>query len=138
MVAMILYFLFSFLLSFNVFKIVGHQKKNDLILSCLGLLLIQSLVDIQLLLITLTSTYLLLNRQTKKEAYIIMASLLAVICLLIKSYGGIICFVIILSNGAIDLYQDKRLKTFLRNLFYYFAFILLVWLVLYQNVNGHQ
>jgi hypothetical protein len=129
-------FMLSFLFSFALFKIYFIKKEQNYLLPTILLLLLQSLVDIQLLIIGLTLTHLLLFESSGKKRHLLFALLFCVLNLYIKTYGGVICILLIAYQCGRTVLIKKDIKLGIQIVSVFFAFFYLVWFSLYKTLNG--
>ncbi len=104
-------FAFSFLLSVSAFKIYFHLKEENYLVPALLTLILHAVVDLQLLIIALTLSYVILFECTLKKTYLILSVFFCILNLYIKTYGGVICGLILFSYFINQVLVKKNYNT---------------------------
>lgn len=135
-VAILVYFSVSVFLSMSVYRIYFLKKSENFLSPTLLLLVLKASLDLQLQVIALCISQFILAELQEKKKNLVFALFFAVFNLYIKSYGGIICLLLI---GSVFLYQvlvKKNYKNAGSLVFYFFVFFFSFWLSLYHQFSG--
>jgi hypothetical protein len=135
-VTLVITFLCSFLFNLTVFKIYHLKKQGNYLLPALILLILQSSLDLQLIIIGLTLNYLILFDHTSKKINLLIALFFCVFNLYIKTYGGIICVLIVVSDAIHSVITKKNIKHGLQTVIFFFIFFYFFSIALYQTFSG--
>lgn len=134
--AILVYFSVSVFLSMSVYRIYFIKKSESYLSPTLVLLVLHAALDLQLQLTALCLSQFILFELQENKRNLVLALFFAVFNLYIKSYGGIICLLLI---GSVFLYQILVKKNY-RNagslIFYFFVFFFVFWLSLYHQLSG--
>ena len=134
--AIIIQLICSVLLCMCLFKIQAHKSKKQYTFVTIIILLIISIAGIQLQLICLSACFIVLFKLSGKKINLFFALFFCVFNLFIKSYGGIICGLILISLIFHAFFINKNSKLALQIIGGYFLLFFIFWLALYQSLNG--
>lgn len=137
-VIVITLFKFVFLLSFLYLNFLIKKPKtlSGQIVIIAIFAVLSFLMNFIHILMFFTASLLLLHAETKNKIFIVLAIAVAGFSLLVKSSGGIISILLVISYNLIDYLQFKDIKRLLLiPLGLVLAFVL-GWLILYRNSSG--
>ena len=117
-------------------KIQQMKQRPHYFIATLILYIFLAFADIQLLIIAFVVGLLWLYRQTNNKYYFFTAVLLSVFNLYIKTFGGVICSLLLLGEVMHAIITTKNYKLLLSFLAFYIFIFVLVWLLLYNNLLG--
>src|SRR6218665_1817259 len=129
-------FFCSVLVSLNLFRLCKILGRENDALVLVASLIMHAFMEIQLLLITLTLSQALLFQLSGRRADLALAILFGVFNLFIKTYGGILCGLIIAGLGLYQGLVKKDLKTAWSIPALFLLFFYLFWLGLYGSFAG--
>jgi len=135
-VTIVLTFVISFLLSVAFFKIYFLLKDENYLVPSLLSLILHVVADLQLLIIALTLSYIILFEYTAKRNYLAAGVFFCVLNLFIKTYGGVICGLILCSYWLNLTLVKRNYKTGGQLVLFFFSFYFAFWLSLYHTFSG--
>jgi hypothetical protein len=137
-VIVITLFKFVFLLSFLYLNFLIKRPKtlsSQIVIITLFAVL-SFLTNFVHILMFFTASLLLLHAETKNKIFIVLAIAVAGFSLLVKSSGGIISILLVISYNLIDYLQFKDIKRLLLIPLGLVLSFVLGWLIIYHNPSG--
>ena len=95
-----------------------------------------SFVYLDFILVIMVSCSVLLHYFKQEKFYLLAASFLSILALLIKSSFGMMCMSISFSYALYDLYKNKNFDNLNRLLIAGLVSLLFIWLILYHSLTG--
>lgn len=126
----------SLLLSFSFFKIYFARQKENYLVPTLLLFVLLSFCDLQLLLIGISASQLVLYHLFQKKQQLVLATVAAILNLYLKTYGGVICLLLLFSYFIYLLTVKKHIQSAFLILLLCLFFFYFLWLSLYQTFSG--
>ena len=135
-VTIFIHLLCCFILCMSLFRIRILRAQENYPLVTVLLLLLLSLCELQLLLISITLTQLALFHLYSKKVNLLTAVIICVFSLYLKTYAGILCSLLLLSEFLYIIFARKDLKLSLQLIGCWVLFFCIFWLALYQSMSG--
>jgi hypothetical protein len=136
MVRILITCLLSILVSVSIYKIYFIRKSENYLVPTLLLLILQAALDLQLLILLLCISQFILYELNAKKTYLLFGVFLAVFNLFIKSYGGILCLMLLFSVILYYAFFKKNKLLAFTLIAYFFICFYAIWISLYHSFSG--
>ncbi len=128
--------LLRFLFIFTYLKLGSTINKDFWVLHVLLAFFICNFIYLDFVLVGTVTSALLLHWLTKNKSWLILAGIIAVVALFIKSSFGLMCSSILFSYLLFDFFKHKEIKNLLTLALSACLAFLSIWLLLYRNLEG--
>lgn len=133
-VAIVVHLSSAFLFSLNLFRLHRSGETTNPAFVTLIAVFLLSFLDLQMILVGLTITHILIHSLNGKH-HLTVAIFLSVLNLFIKTYGGVLCF-LILAGKIVHLFITRENKDALLIIVQYVAFFFGAWLLMFHTFEG--